>query len=179
MRKILTMIFILALSAHAYGQEAEKPVKIGFIDMQRALNESEAGKNAKAELEKMFRDKQKAIDERIAQREKLVAELEKQAVVLSEEARRQKQDALDKLTRDLERMISDTNAELQKSQRELEIGIFRDLDKIIRDIGESGGYTVILPSEALLYSTEGIDLTDSIIAKHDELYRQKPGKGEK
>lgn len=176
MRKLLTLVFVLVLSTYAFAQDG---VKIGFIDMQKALNESEAGKVAKKELEKMVKERQVKIDEKIALRDKLVAEIEKQSVVLSEEARRQKQDELEKIAREIERMVADSNAELQKQQRELEIEIVKDLDAIITGIGKEGNYTIILPADIILYSAEGTDITDLVIKKHNELYKSKGKKGKK
>ncbi len=173
MRRILTVIFVLAIATCAFAQDG---VKIGFIDMQQALNESEAGKVAKKELEDAVKERQGEINEKMAMREKLVAELEKQSVVLSEEARKQKQSELDKLTREIERLVEDSNTDLQKRQREFEVEIVKDLDSIISEIGKEGDYDLILPAEIILYSGEGLDITDQVIEKHDELYKAKSGK---
>jgi outer membrane protein len=143
MRKLMVVVFLLALSSYAFAADS---VKIGFIDMQQSLNESMAGKDAKVALETMVKDRQVKIDEKIALRDKLVAEIEKQSVVLSDDAKRQKEDELDKLSRELERLVSDSNTELQKQQRELELEIIKDLDGILKEIGEEGKYTVILPA---------------------------------
>jgi outer membrane protein len=174
MRKLLTIFFLLALSTYAFGQDS---VKIGFIDMQRAINEADAGKKAKAELEGMIKERQVKIDEKMALRDKLVAELEKQAVVLSEEALRQKQDELDLLTREIERMATDARMELEKSQRELELDIVKDLDDIITQIGKEGGYMLILPADVILFSIEGIEITDLVIEELDKRFKSKSKAG--
>jgi outer membrane protein len=152
-------------------------MKIGYIDMQKALNESEAGKKAKTELEQMVKERQVKIDAKVALRDKLVAELEKQSVVLSEDALRQKQDELDLLTREIERMASDARVELEKSQRELELDIVKDLEGIITKIGKEGEYIIILPAEIILFSVEGIDMTDLVIQKLNERFKSKSKKG--
>jgi outer membrane protein len=173
MRKLLTMVFVLALSTYAFAQDS---VKIGYVDMQQALNESAAGKEAKTDLEKMVNERQAKIDEKIAMRDKLVAEIEKQSVVLSDDAKRQKQDELEKLGREVERLVSDSNAELQKQQREMELEIVKDLDTILNDIGKGEGYTLILPAEVILYSVEGIDITDEVIKKLNDIHKSKSKK---
>ena len=176
MRKFLVIFFVLACSTYAFGQEK---VKVGFIDMQRAVNDSEAGKTAKKDLENMIKERQGKIDGKIALRDKLLAEVEKQAVVLSEEARMQKEGELEKLVRDIERIITDSNADLQKSQRELEVEIFKELQEIIDRVGKEGGYTIILPSDIVLYSPDGNDITDLIIEKHNALFKSKKGSKKK
>jgi outer membrane protein len=152
--------------------------KIGYVDLQRALNESTAGKEAKAELEAVVKKMQEEIDKKMAEREKLKTELEKQSLALSAEARRQKADHLEKLQKEIERMISDSNAEMQKRQRDKEVAIIKDLKVVIDDIGKTDGYTIILPAEAILYSSEGTDLTGTVIerynAMHEAAGEQKP-----
>jgi outer membrane protein len=176
MRKFLVIFFVLVFSTYAFGQEK---VKVGFIDMQRAINDSEAGKTAKKDLEGMIKERQGKIDGKIALRDKLLAEVEKQAVVLSEEARAQKEGELEKLVREIERMIADSNTELQQSQRELEVEIFKELQEIIDGVGKEGGYTIILPFDIVLYSPAGNDITDLIIEKHNALFKSKKGSKKK
>lgn len=176
MKKFLVIFFVLVFSTYAFGQET---VKVGFIDMQRAINDSEAGKTAKKDLENMIKERQGKIDGKIALRDKLLAEVEKQAVVLSEEAMMQKEDELEKLVRETERMIADSNIDLQKSQRELEVEIFKELQEIIDRVGKEGGYTVLLPSDIVLYSPDSNDITDLIIEKHNALFKSKKGSKKK
>lgn len=176
MRRILTMIFVLALATSAFAQDG---VKIGYVDMQAALNKSEAGKVAKKELEDAVKERQDKVSEKMAIRDKLVAELDKQSVVLSEDARKQKQAELEKLSREIQRMVEDSNTDLQKRQRELEAEIVRDLDSIITTIGKQGSYTLILPAEVILYSKDGLDITNQVIERHNALYKAKQGEGVK
>ena len=62
---LLAVAMLLVFSTYAFAAEI---VKIGYIDMQDALNESLAGKDAKAALEKMVKERQVKIDEKIALR---------------------------------------------------------------------------------------------------------------
>jgi outer membrane protein len=172
----LVMAALLFTAAQASAQEA-KPAetKIGYVDLQRSLNDSAAGKEAKSELEADMKKKQAEIDKRVGERDKLKGELEKQSLVLSAEARRKRVDELEKIEKELERLISDANAEMQKRQRDKELVILRELKEIIDDIGKTEGYTVILPSDVILFSKDGTDLTASVI----ERYNASKAKGEK
>jgi outer membrane protein len=166
MKKLLVLFFVLFVIP-SYAVSAQE-VKIGFVDLQRALNESEAGKKAKAELEAIIKEKQSRIDEKIMRKEKIRKELEMQATVLSENAIRQRQDELDRMERDIQRLIDDSNAEIQRRQRQMELSILKELDAIITELGKEEGYTIILPAEVILYSGEGTDITDRVIEKYDK-----------
>jgi len=55
---LVAAVFLLSGSA-AFAEDA----KFGYVDMQRALNETEDGRKAKEKLKKDFDQKQKELDE--------------------------------------------------------------------------------------------------------------------
>jgi len=179
MRKVAAFLVTIALTgflANAAPAADSPQTKIGYVDLQRALNESTAGKEAKSELESVLKKLQEDIDRKMAEREKMKTELEKQSLVLSAEARREKADQLEKLQKEIERTITDSNTDIQKRQRDKEVAIIKDLKVVIDEIGKSQGYTIILPSEAILYSSEGTDLTRAVIERYDAMRKPAPGK---
>jgi outer membrane protein len=147
---------------------AEDMAKVGFVDLQRALNESEVGKKAKAELEGMVKMRQAIIDEKVKQREQKEQDFQKQSMALSEKARAEKQEELKKMERDIKRLIDDSNTEMQKTQREKERDILKGFEAVIERIGKEQGYTLIVPSDVVLYGREGTDLTDALIKIYNE-----------
>lgn len=166
---------VLLMSATAFPAEN---VKIGFINLQKALNESEVGKKAKQDIEQVIREKQAEVEGKVKAKDAMREDLEKQTVMLSEEARNKRVEELQRLEREIERLISDTNAELQKLQREKEVGILKELNAIIDKIGKEDGYTLILPSDVILYAVEGLEITDKVIEEYDKSSGRKPeGKG--
>src|SRR4051812_7044319 len=73
------------------ADEVAAPAKIATIDMQKALQTVEAGKKAKAQLEKEFNSKKKMLDDEQNAIKKLTEEFKKQSMVLNDEARMKKQ----------------------------------------------------------------------------------------
>src|SRR5512136_1911051 len=108
MKKIFLMMVWAALGGFFLSAaKAEEPMKIGAVDMQKALNFSNAGQEAKkmitAEVEKMeksFSGKQKEL-------EKLKEDLEKRGLVMSENIRREKERDYQTKLRDLQRLQRD------------------------------------------------------------------------
>lgn len=162
---ILTTVLVLfAFCAHA----AEK--KIGYVDLNRALNESEAGKSAVVKLEEMVKSKQGIIEYEGDKIKKIEEELTKQASVLTPEAVKEKKDEREKLLRNYQRMVKDSQEEVQKKQAEFMDEIVKELRKIVLEIGEAEGYTVILEKaeSGVLYVAPAIDMTDSLIKKFND-----------
>jgi outer membrane protein len=171
---VLALLIILASYAPALAEE----MKIGFIDLQLALDESDAGKKARSDLEDSIKKTEAKINEKIAAREKLDAEIKKQEGVMSSEARRQKLDELEKLDKEVERMKDDAEAEMQKKQRDMAGSILSELKTIIDKVADEGGYTIILPAEAIIYAKKSIDITTEVINRYNESKTKGNGKEE-
>ena len=85
---LVPLLLAVVVGSGAVPAVARAQQKIAYVDLQRALNEVEEGKAAKAALKKEFDSKQKALDERKTEFDRLRTDFEKQAAVMSEEARR-------------------------------------------------------------------------------------------
>lgn len=156
-----------------YGKAQE--LKIGYVDLRLALNESEAGKKAKTELESMIKIKQAAIDEKGKTIDKLKGDLEKQASVLSEEARKSKEEEIERHIREYQRLVQDSQTEVKKKETELTGAILKELREIIDKIGKEENYTLILENVEglILYSKKDIDLTEKVIKVYNETKAKK------
>lgn len=174
----LTLVIVvlgLILSSHALAQDSSGPIKIGYVDLRLALNESEAGKKAKTDLESLIKIKQAAIDEKGKTIDKLKGELEKQASVLSEEARKSKEEEIERNIREYQRMVQDAQADVKKKESELTGTILKELREIIDKIGKEENYTLILENVEglILYSKKDIDLTEKVIKIYNETKSKK------
>jgi len=148
---------------------AETTPKIGYVDLQRALNESDAGKKAKEEFKVQVDKLQASLKKQKDEIDAMKDQLEKKAVVMKEEERGNLEDEYQKKLRDFERNYKDSQADLQKKDNELTGVIIKDLQAVIRDYGEREGYTLILEStsSAVLYGAKESDLTDELIREYN------------
>jgi len=169
---LVTILGLFMLSAGMVSATfAKETVKVGVVDLLRALNESESGKKARAELESLIKSKQEPIEEKGRRSEALRADLEKQAAVLSADARKARTEEIVRLERDFQRLIADSQAEVQRKQMELENKILKDLRNAINAIAQEGKYSLIIERAdgLVLYVDKSIDITDAVIKKYNEL----------
>src|SRR5437868_9074504 len=89
-RLLLALPLLLAVPVRAQA------MKIGYVDVQRAIQEVEEGKAARARLQDELKQKRGDLERKRAELEKLKADYDKQAPVLSEDAKRKKQEELQK-----------------------------------------------------------------------------------
>lgn len=166
MKKLLiALAVVLAFTSMAFAADQ---FKVGSVDFQRALNESEFGAKTRADLEATIRSHQAKIDEQTKKLDAMKKDLDAQAAVLSEDALKQRQDEVDKFERDLQQQVNDSNDKLQKLQRQKEYEILKELDGVVAEIAKEDGYDLILPVDVVIYSSGGLDITDKVIARYNK-----------
>lgn len=146
----------------------------GYVDIQQAVSESLAGKDA---MEQFKSEVKKMEDEILAEKEqieKLGEVLQKQSMMLTDSVRREKEKELLRRQRDYERQVKDSKTELQIKEAELTNDILEQLLPVVRQYGADNGYTVIFErsEKVLLYATDSLDLTGKIIAIFDAQYKK-------
>lgn len=164
MKKISVLIVaIMLLAAPAIAQ------KIGYVDLQRALNLSKAGVAAKQQMteevkkyEGEFKAKQDAVL-------KMKADLEKQAALLSDTARAERERDYQRRVTELQRFQQDIQEELQRKDAEFTSRIINELFDVLQELGTKDGYAMIIEKNegAIVFADPKIDLTDKLIKAYD------------
>ncbi|MEN0059000.1 MAG: OmpH family outer membrane protein [Bdellovibrio sp.] len=155
---------LIVLSLLMTASLAQAEAKFGFVDMQKAIQASSAGKKAKTELEGDFNKKKKELEKKEADLKKMGEDLEKKKSVLSEEALAKKQAEFQDEMLKYRDVVGKSQLEIQKKERELTAPILEKMKKVIAKIAKEKGYSLVLEnSQMVLYSTPEADLTDEVI----------------
>jgi len=157
---------ILALGLVFASQAAQADdFKMAVVDMQKALQTVEAGKTAKAKLEKELESKKKEFQAEEANFKKLVDEFKKQQLVMSNEARMKKQQELQERQMKLQEMVQRSQVEIANKEQEFTRPLVNKLREIIADTAKKKNFTVILEKNenTVLYHQEKDDITDEVI----------------
>jgi len=168
-KKFFSIVITSFLIGNASYAIADKIIKIGYVDMQEALNVSEAGKKAKDVFKGEVDRMQKDLDKQQADLKKMNEELEKQAFLLSEETRAKKEKEYQEKLKNFKRFYQDSQEKLQEKDAQLTRKIIIDLRKIIEEMGSAQGYTLIFEKNesSLLYADKGVDLTNEVVKKYN------------
>jgi outer membrane protein len=156
------------------GAAQAEDIKVGMVDMQRAIQSVEAGKKAKSTLEKDFNTRKKELQTEEASIKKMGDELRKQSLALNDEARARKQAELQERIMKFQELTARSQQEIAQKEQELTQPIVAGLRKAISEIAKQKGYTLILEKNenTVLFSLEKDDLTQEIITSFN-----KVGKG--
>lgn len=160
------MSLLLTMGAAAYAED----LKIGTVDMQRALQTVDAGKKAKAQLEKEFNLKKKDLQAEEAAIRKMGEEFKKQSLVMNDEARAKKQGEIQERIMRFQESTQRSQAEIQQKEHDLTQPIIVKLRSLIADIAKQKGYTLVLEKNenTVLYSLEKDDLTADVIGQYNK-----------
>lgn len=164
---VLMLTLVLSFPGLALG---DNPKGIGYVDMQKALNSSISGKEARKKFSNKLKKTQDLLEAKQKELTELKESLEKQSLYLSEDARNEKEKEYQNRMRDYQRLIKDSQEELKGEESEMVKKIFKELRVIVGKIGEKGNYTMIFEKNAsgILYGSDAVDLTDELIKAYDK-----------
>ena len=148
---------------------APGPVKIGVVNQDRVLNESEEAKRLKNDLEKLRNAKAAAIDAKEKEIKLLQDQVLSAQLSLSDEKREEIARQLKRKRVEYERLNDDANAEFQEAANRAQgrlIGLFREM---IAKYGTEKGFTVILERGTVYFATGAVDVTDEVLGRFNAL----------
>jgi outer membrane protein len=167
--RFFPLFAVLALVVPAV---AHADLKLGYVDLQRALQEVNEGKDAKARLKA---DAEKVKRELDAEQKKLTDDklvLDKQGSMMSEEVRTQK-------FTEWQRRLLDASQRAEKSQRDLadkeraELRkIFDKMDPIIAGIAQRDGLAMVFEKtdSGLVYAPSSMDVTSELVRQYNDKF---------
>lgn len=160
MNRFLTAAAVtLLMAAPAFAQ------KVGFVDVQKAVQATSSGKKAKATLDGEFKKRKDTLDKKKADIEKMGQDLEKKKSVLSEEVLGKKQMELQEEMMKFQKQVGENQMEIQKKEEELVGPILEKMKGVIESVAKEKGYTMVLEKKAqnVLFSVADADLTDDVV----------------
>ena len=149
-------------------------IKIGSVDMQRIINECSAGNEARKVIAQDGEKFQRLIAEKQRELQTMKESFEKQTLMLTPDARANKEREYQNKLREFQRWGEDTQNELNQKRTQMERNISIGLIKVVQEIGANEGYTFILQKNEniVLFASKPTDITDQVIKAYDVQKKQ-------
>jgi outer membrane protein len=154
---------VISLTVFANLAAAQDRVKIGFIDVQRAINESQPGKRARDRFQTQVKKAETDLLKEKQELERLKSELDKKSPLLKDDERRNVEADLQKRAVNYQRAMGDQQQELRQKEGEMTGDILKELEKIVVEVGKADKFTIILERSQILYSDQATDITNKVI----------------
>jgi outer membrane protein len=176
MKKQLVIVALVCAIGLPFQAIAQTPtLKIAYIDLQKVMMESEKGKEAKKNLADEFDKLRKNLNQKQDELQKMKDAVEKQATTMTPEARSDKEKQYQARLKEYQRLQSDYEAELRQKDQEFSQKILKELEDIVKVLGESEKYTLILErtQAGILFATPAVDATDKVISLYNDSAKKK------
>lgn len=168
----------IAWSLRAFAADA---VKIGVVDFQKVLTESESGKTVEATMQKRGKEMESGLKDLGVQIEQLTDQLNKEAMVLTKEKRDEKQRELEIKKYDFQNLQKKYQSEFRDLEAKYIDKLKKEIFALAKEIGQKEGYMLVIEQSAVLYYPESIDITDKLVEAYNKKYpadKSQPAKVE-
>jgi outer membrane protein len=168
--KAIVLLALAALVAWGTAAKDDQPIKVGVVDIDRAISSTDEGKAAREEFARKQREAEGKIQPLVERYQAVEEEMKAKKFVLSDEALFQKQLDLVEMRNQIQSKMKEIEGQMKVDQKRLEGPLIAKLGAIIEDIGKNQGFALILRRGApgFLYTREALDVTDLVIEKYNQ-----------
>jgi outer membrane protein len=161
MKKMILTLATVMFAGFAHAADG----KVGYVDVQKAIQTTSAGKKAKESLDAEFQKRKGGLDKKKADIEKMGQDLEKKKSVLSEEVLGKKQMELQEEMMKFQKTVSENQMDLQKKEEELLKPILSKMKAVIEKVAQEKGFGLVIEQKGnnVLYAQKEADLTDDVV----------------
>lgn len=158
-------LVMLSLASPVFAADAKPAGKVGYVDVQKAIQSTAAGKKAKESLDGEFQKRKGQLDKKKAEIEKSGQELEKKKSAMSEEVFGKKSMELQEQMMAFQKTVQENQLEIQKKEKDLLEPILTKMKKAIQKVAEDKGFAMVLEwqGQNILYAAKDTDLTDDVV----------------
>ncbi len=153
----------------------------GIVDMQKVILSVDEGKQARSDLEKEIKEKEKGLGKQKEELDKLNQDWQKQAALLSEEARLSKQKDFQEKFMTLRKAEMDFQNEMKQKEQAATQKIAMKVAGLVDKIARDKKFVAVFEtnSSGLLYLENPVDLTDQVIAVYNASEKELPKSAKK
>jgi len=169
---LLPAILVLGFASTAVGQSSSQPTKLGVINLRAAMEQTQEGQKAAANLQQRYDPKRKDLEKKQNEIQSLRDQLGRGSNTMADEAKTKLQQEIDQKTKLWNRDQEDASADFQVDLEALQRGLFEKMQVVIDKYARDGGYAAILDISSeqspVVYVSNTIDITNDIIALYDK-----------
>jgi outer membrane protein len=163
---ILGIMLCLVITSSGLAQQ----LKIGYVDVVRLKQEYNEYRQAEVQFQKEMEVWQAKADSMMAEMQELSDKLEKQNLMLTEQAKNEIRENLLVKQNEYQMFVNEVmgpDGEAAKKEFELSKPLIEKINTAIKLIALKGNYTFVLDSTAgsVLFADENYDITDKVITE--------------
>ncbi|MFQ5992301.1 MAG: OmpH family outer membrane protein [Nitrospiraceae bacterium] len=175
---VIVILGCLVTSGCATGGSFESGdlsgTRIGVVDPQRVLNETDAGRQAKETLENYAKNRQAIVQLEEKELKRMEEDLLKQSSVLSANAKKTREERFRRKMVEYQQKVGELNREVQMKQKEVFDGFRGKVEEAVAKVAQEKGVLVVIEKGAggpTLYNDVSLDLSTAVIREMNKSAR--------
>jgi len=159
--KLIYALLLASFSTVAVSATAQE-LKIGYVNSERVVRESDIAKRSQARLEAEFSKREKDLNDQNSALRAQAEKLDRDAPTLSETEKTRRQRELVELDRDLQHKHREFQEDLTQRKNEELSSIAERANRTIKQIADAEHYDLIV-QDPVIYASPRVDLTKKVI----------------
>jgi len=179
MKKIVIMVLMLGLMATS----AMAAAKVAIVDTQTVFDKTKLGKKYQGIIKDYYDSRKKILDLDMEELKKLQENFikQKQGKTLNDKAQQEIEESINNKYNDFKKKQNEFSNEIGKKQEELFKSFNQDLMAAVKDLAKKDKIEMVVnkiidvapqagvpPTPVVLYSDEGLDMTEKVIVEMDK-----------
>jgi outer membrane protein len=171
-----TMFSALAMCASTLFFSAPAPaqqMKIGVINLQRAILETGELKKAQNDLQVKYKARQDALEKLQRDLNDIQAQLQSSQGKLSAAGEAELQAQGTKKQREGQRMTEDLQADVERDRNEILQRAGARMTEVVKKLADEKGFDMVVDTSTVIFSKPALEITNDAIAAYDKAYPAK------
>ena len=144
-------------------------LKIGFVDLQKALTHTKMGAKAQKDFEAEVKGLQEKVEAKKGEYDKALADYNKQKESLNTKARQEKEEAVATLEKEWKRLVGDSQEQIRRKNNQVVGDFAQKLRAVVQAVGKEEGFSAVYDKNMAIYTADALDVTDKVVKKFDEV----------
>ncbi|MCP1726626.1 outer membrane protein [Natronospira proteinivora] len=163
MRQFLA-VTIFSLTFTLFANAAMAEMSVGFVDVNRVMEQSPQAQNVSEQLQREFEPAQSEMRERQQRMQNIQNRLERDSDVMSSDERRELEGEFRDLQRSLQRMQSDLAEDFNARRNEALSNLQRLIMTEVQEYARANDLDLVV-GEGVFYASSSVDITDTILER--------------
>lgn len=168
-----TAFAVVLAFAGCAGSGTKIDGKIGVIDSQRILDQTNAGKKAKDSLIAFSKNRQVLMELEEKELRRMEEDLVKQAGILSPTAKREREEQFRRRVQDYQQKAAELNREVQEKQKDVLEGFRGKVEAVVAKVAKRVGLQIVVDRSKggpTVYHEENLDISGQVVEEFNREY---------
>lgn len=166
--------FILALAAAPLALAAGNSTKVGVIDVQSVLQQSQAGQEVMQQIQAYGKQLQSQMSPEQDKLKKEEEDLRRNAKIESKAQQKKAQETFQSHVQAYQAKAQKARKSFQEKRAALMIPLQAKLHDVVQAYAKEHGFELVLDGQAAIYNASGLDITDAVLKAFNKAQPHAP-----